>query len=109
MSATHWASLKDYWNTACNTAVTNTTLAAPQGFEAHALLDRWIDAETAADSSAATDLSSYSIANRTVTRRNIAEQRKQGAAARAGFFLLLFGDATFSDFRVRSNNVEPTP
>jgi hypothetical protein len=94
-----WDTLKTYWSTAVNTAVTNGQLEEPDNIEALNLLDRWMDAEEAADTNAATDLSSYTIANRSVSRRGNTDQRDTAHAAKRAFMHQLYGSVTYADFR----------
>jgi len=93
-----WDQLKTYWSNAVNTAVTNGTLEEPDNIEALVLLDRWIDAEEAADNNAATDLASYTIAGRSVSRRGNSDVRGQAQAAKRAFMHKLYGSTTYADF-----------
>ena len=95
MSAANWASLKTYWQT----QIAASSLTASEQLEALGLLDRWIDAENSRDTVAKSDISSYTAAGRTVSRRSSTEFSKVAADARQEFFARLFGNVTHADFR----------
>ncbi len=93
-----WSDLKTYWSNAVNTAVTAGQIEEPDNIEALVLLDRWIDAEQAADNNAATDIDSYTIAGRSVSRRGNSDVNGQAQAAKRAFMHKLYGSTTYADF-----------
>lgn len=98
MGANH-TSLKTFWETQVNTAYTAGTISEPDKYEALILLDRWINAEIAKDNFSATDIASYSITNRSVTRQSYVSVSRAASEARQAFMTKLYGDCVYADFR----------
>ena len=97
-----WSDVKEYWNTALNTAYAANEIDEPDYLEAVPLLDRWIDTEEAKDKAAeASDIASYSIAGRSVQRQGVSDMTKAASDARQAFMNKLFGTATYFDFSSR--------
>lgn len=106
MSTTDWDSLSTYWAAQISTAYTAGNIEEPDRYEADALLDRWIDAEKAADVTAATDITSYSVAGRSVARRRGDEMRRLAADARQAFMTKLYGNVTYADMRSNEDAID---
>ena len=106
MAESHWNTIQTTYSTQINAAYANSTFSLIQQQKALAYLDRWIDAEKKADDMSGDNVSSYSIADRSVSREASAELRKKAASAQAQFNSIVFGTVTLADFRTRHGSEE---
>jgi hypothetical protein len=74
--------------------------------EATYLLDRWIEALDKQNELEANNITSYSIAGRTVTRSNISEGQEACNQLRAQLFQMIYGSASLVD--LNSEIAEPS-
>jgi len=103
---TYHDNLKTYWSGKVNTAYTAGQIEEPDKWEALMLLDRWITAEIARDNFAATDIQSYSIADRSVTRKQQNQAVASAVSAKRNFMSKLYGDVTYADLRSMEDAID---
>lgn len=97
---TNYDNLKTAWTARIETAHTAGSLEDEDYYEALALLDQWIASFTKLASVSGSDMAGYSIAGRSVTKRDMAGFREDVNRARAALMNMLFGLVSLADFRV---------
>lgn len=90
--------------TKIDAAYTAGTFDAEQKAEATIILTQWVSALEASEKASSTDVSSYSIGGRSVSRRASDAQLALANSLRRQLNQLLYGMVTEADFRTRSLN-----
>lgn len=98
--------LKAAWTTIIEDAHDAGDLEDEEYYEALIALDTWIAALDKLTTASAENVASYSINNRSATRRGSEEFRQEVQSAKAELMRLLYGNVTLADFR-RLETIDP--
>jgi len=77
----------------------NTLDSDLQKYKALVLIDQYIDALTAQGTATSTDVASYSIGGRTVTRKQVESMQRQAPMLEAQINEIFYGNISYADFR----------
>lgn len=97
--STDYEDLQTYWTTKLTTAYTQGSLEEGDYIKAKIRMKQWVAQLTKLASVSGSDLAGYTIAGRSITKRDMAGFREDTERAEAAFYAIIHGMVSLADFR----------